>query len=44
MEIRSVEYRLHVEFQRIDEKGNNTWGTKKKRKKNFYTQRALRWI
>lgn len=41
MEIRSVEYRLHVEFQRIGEKSNNTW---KKKKNGFYTQRALRWI
>jgi hypothetical protein len=24
MEIPSVEYKLHIEFQRIDEKNNNT--------------------
>ena len=30
MEIPSVEYKLHVEFQRIDEKSNNT------SKKNIY--------
>ena len=29
MEIPSVEYKLHVEFQRIDEKSNNTLKKKK---------------